>query len=60
MGDKELLKKELKQFAEDNPKLDFTIITSRPEGMSYDLYKFLRSASNKAIKNYLKGHAKTN
>jgi hypothetical protein len=48
------LEEKAKEFAEKNPGFDYTIITRRPEGMDYDLYKFLRRVSKKAVKNYLK------
>ena len=49
-----LLEEQAEQYAQEYGKVDFTIITSRPEGMPYELYKFLRSASNKAVKEYLR------
>ena len=43
-----------KEYAETNPDVDLTIVTARPEGMDFNLYKLLRKSSNKAIKEYLR------
>lgn len=36
-------------------KLDYGILTNRPEGMDYKEYKAIRKYQKKAIKQYLKG-----
>lgn len=50
----EKLENEAKELREKNPQMDFTIITERPEGMSRELYKFMRKLSNKTIRNYIR------
>jgi hypothetical protein len=48
------LEQQAKVFSEANPGFDMLTLTKRPEGMSWELYKFIRKVSNKTLKRYIK------
>jgi len=48
------LEQQAKEFSENNPKFDMLTLTKRPEGMSWELYKFIRKISNKTLRNYVR------
>jgi hypothetical protein len=54
LGFMNTLDQQAKEFNEKNPDFDMLTITKRLEGMSWELYKFIRKISNKTLRNYVR------